>query len=91
MNSRYAFIFTFGNRGWNIICFNENGSYKKYFTSDEDYFDDALDYVDLFLENGGNRYEYKIPSYEKFTSVVTDDLLFKLKDAHIKEFEKYRK
>ena len=87
---RYAFIFNFDHGGWNIICFNEDGDYKKIFNCDEDYFDDALDYVDLFLENGGNCYEYNIPTYEEYRSVVDDDLFYELKDAPIKEFEKYR-
>ena len=89
MPQRYFFIFYFDNRcGWNFICFNENGSYKKYFTCDEDGHDNSLDYIELFLENGGNLYKYNVPTYEDLCNAVDD--IFSLKDSPIEELEKYR-
>ena len=62
---RWVFMFELeGERyrdGWDVYCFENGGSYKKFFNNAEDDWDDALDYVDLFLENGGNRYHYVIP------------------------------
>lgn len=61
-NARYAFIFDYDD-SWMVVCYKSKYDYK-YFNSAEDDWDNALDYVDMFLENGGNKYYYELPSYD---------------------------
>ena len=67
VSSKKRWVFIFYLKGevccdeWTVYCFENGGLYKKYFNDAEDDWDDALDYVDLFLENGGNKYYYVIP------------------------------
>ena len=83
MRNRYVFIFDYGS-DWMIVCY-ENGVDKKYFNSAEDGWDNSLDYADMFIENGGNRYYYKLPSYD----CVAEIDVFNLKDEPIDELNKY--
>lgn len=83
MSNRYIFIFDYG-RDWMIICY-ENGTYKKYYNSAEDDWDNSLDYADMFIENGGNRYYYKLPNYDH----VADIDVFNLNDKEIKELSEF--
>lgn len=62
INTRYAFIFDYDG-SWMVVCY-ENNSECKYFNSAEDDWNNALNYVDMFLENGGNKYYYELPSYD---------------------------
>ena len=50
--------------------------------------DFSISYIDLFLENGGNLYCYKFPTYEDFCNEIDD--VYSLKDVATKELEKYR-
>lgn len=83
MRERYGFIFEYENE-WMIVLY-ENGNEKKYFNKDEDYWDDALDYVDIFLENGGDLYQYKLPSY----SCIENLDIFNLKNQPIEGLSEY--
>ena len=79
MKERYAFMFEYENE-WMIVLY-ENGRNVKYFNNSDNDWDDALDYVDLFLENGGNMYQYELPSY----SYITDLDIFNLKNQPLEE------
>ena len=81
---RYAVIFDY-NEGWMTILY-QNGKHWKYFNSGEDGWDNSIDYMNLFLENGGNRYEYQGHTYEDVANID----VFSLSDEPIKQFEKYR-
>ena len=81
---RYAFIFDY-NEGWMIIL-HQNGKQSKYFNSAEDGWDNSIDYMNLFLENGGNRYYYQGHTYEDVANID----VFSLSDEPIKQLEKYR-
>ena len=81
---RYAFIFDY-NGGWMIILY-QNGKLSKYFNIAEDGWDDSIDYMNLFLENGWNRYYYQGHSYEDVANID----VFSLSDEPIKQLEKYR-
>lgn len=83
MANRYVFIFDYDG-GWMIVCY-ENGVYENYFNSAEDDWDSSLDYADIFLENGGNRYYYKLPDYD----YVADIDVFKLEDKPIDELSEF--
>ena len=63
---RYGIVVFFGDGGWNILLqeTKEGWINEHYFSSDEHYLDDSLDMLELFLENGGNYYEYKVPQYD---------------------------
>ena len=86
--ARYGFIVFFGDGGWNIIL-QEDGDNKYYFSSDENYFDDSIDMMELFLENGGNSYQYKVPTYDIWMQAVDDDSIFELPDAPIEGLDEY--
>ena len=79
MSDRYVFIFDYES-DWMILCY-ENGRNKKYFNSSEDDWDNSLEYAELFIENGGNEYYYKLPSYD----LIDDMDVFELKNEQIKE------
>lgn len=81
---RYAFVFDY-ERDWMIVLY-QDGKQSKYFNSAENDWDDSLDYVDIFLENGGNRYYYQGHTYDD----IADIDIFSLKDEPIKQLEKYR-
>lgn len=83
MKNNYVFIFEYG-RHWMVSCY-KNGRDDEYFNSAENYFDKALKYVDLLLENGGNKYYYVLPDYETVENID----IFTLKDEPIKELEQY--
>lgn len=83
MKERYAFIFYYEG-DWMIVLY-EDGDNTKYFNSSKDEWDDSLDYVDMFLENGGNKYYYKLPSFE----YVCDLDVFNLKNHPIEPFNDY--
>lgn len=83
MKSRYVFIFDYGC-DWMILCY-ENEYNRKYFNSAEDNWDDSLDYADMFIENGGNRYYYKLPSYDAVSGID----VFSLHDEPIEELSQY--
>lgn len=83
MKERYAFVFEYEN-DWMIVLY-ENGINVKYFNSAENDWDDSLDYVALFLESGGNRYWYNLPSYNYIENLN----IFELENHPIKDFEEY--
>jgi hypothetical protein len=82
-NTRYAFIFDC-NGSWMIVYYENNSEYK-YFNSAEDDWDNALYYVDTFLENGGNKYYYKVPSYD----YVEDIDIFELPNEPIASLSEF--
>lgn len=82
---KYVFIFEYG-RDWMIVCY-EDGVNKKYFNSAEDDWDNSLDYADMFIKNGGNKYYYKLPDYD----CVADINIFSLKNEPISELSEYLK
>lgn len=86
--ARYGFVVLFGDGGWNIIL-QENGDNQYYFSSDEDDFDDSIDMMDLFLENGGNSYRYQVPTYDIWMKAVDDQSIFELPDATIEGLDEY--
>ena len=71
-NTRYAFVFDYDG-SWMVVCYKNNSDYK-YFNSAEDDWDNALDYVDIFLENSGNKYYYKLPSYDYLENIDVFEL-----------------
>ena len=71
-NTRYSFIFDYDD-SWMVVCY-ENNSECKYFNSAEDDWDAALDYVDMFLENSGNKYYYELPSYDYLENIDVFEL-----------------
>lgn len=81
--NRYVFIFDYG-RDWMILCY-ENGRNTKYFNSAEDGWDNSLDYADMFVENGGNKYYYKLPNYDYVASID----VFDLEDKPIDELNEF--
>lgn len=83
MKERYTFMFEYENE-WMIVLY-ENGRNVKYFNNSDNDWDDALDYVDLFLENGGNMYQYELPSY----SYIIDLDIFNLKNQPLEELAEY--
>lgn len=85
---RYAIIVFFGDGGWNILL-QENCDNKYYFSSDEHDLDDSLDTLDLFLENGGDIFQYKVPSYDTWADAVSDDEIFELPPKVIPGLEQY--
>lgn len=85
MKNRYVFIFDYGY-DWMIVCY-EDGVEKKYFNSSEDDWDDSLDYADIFIENGGNRYYYKLPDYDYIVGIN----VFNLEDKPIEKLSEYLK
>lgn len=91
-NDRYAFIFYFEDGGWNFLTFDKKKGLDKYYSSDEDDHDKSWDYIDRFLENGGNLYEYNLPSYDTLDNYAPDyEDLEKLEDKPIPEFDAYLK
>lgn len=96
---RYGIVVYFGDGGWNILL-QETGEgwiNKHYFSSDEHYLDDSLDTLELFLENGGNYYEYEVPSYDIWCEAVDKmmgddcDAIFMLPNKVIDGLEDYLK
>lgn len=89
-NGRYVFIFEYEGE-WMIVCYwgnNEKRSHfgrSKYFNSAENIWGDAMDFVDMFLENGGNKYWYDLPDYDH----VADIDIFCLGDEPIEELAEY--
>jgi hypothetical protein len=86
---RYVFVFEY-DQDWMIVCYKydeDRCSFHntKYFNSAEDDWDDALDYVDLFLENGGKKYWYKLPDYDHIANID----IFQLDNKPIEELAEY--
>ncbi len=87
--NRYAIMVFFGDGGWNILL-QENCSNEYYFTSDEDDFDSALNTMDLFLENGGDVFCYKVPTYNVWMDNVPEgDDFFDMPPKVIPGLEQY--
>lgn len=82
-NNRYVFFFQY-ERDWMIVCYDSEDDYQ-YFNSAEDDLDVALNYIDLFLENEGNKYHYILPDYD----YVSEIDIFDLKNEPIKQLEEY--
>lgn len=85
----YVFIFEYG-RDWMVVCYESSENRQcftktKYFNSAEDFWDNALDYVNLFLKNGGNKYWYELPDYD----YICDIDIFNLDDKPIEELAEY--
>ncbi len=57
-----------------MILLYENGINTKYFNSAEDEWDNSLNYADMFVENGGNKYYYILPSYDYLDDVDVFEL-----------------
>ena len=85
MKNRYVFIFDY-ECDWMIVCYKD-GVEEKYFNSAEDDWDDSLDYADMFVENGGNRYYYKLPDYDYLEGIS----VFSLEDKPISELSDFLK
>lgn len=94
---RYGIVVFFGDGGWNILLqeTKEGWINEHYFSSDEHYLDDSLDMLELFLENGGNYYEYKVPSYDVWCESIDNmmgndcDGIFNLPNKIIEGLEQY--
>lgn len=86
---RYAIVVFFGDGGWNILL-QENCMNQHYFSSDEDGLDDALDMMDLFLENGGDVFHYNVPTYDIWAdNTPQDDDFFDMPPKVIEGLEDY--
>lgn len=81
--NRYVFIFDYGS-DWMIVCYEDELG-KKFFNSSDDDWDTSLDYADLFVKNGGNKYYYALPDYD----YIADIDVFELADEPIKEFDEF--
>ena len=87
---RYGFIFEFQDGGWNIIMFDENGEYHKYYTCDEDDYDDAITHLEDYVSNPSMIRRYIIPTYDMFCEVI-DEEIYELPNEDIEILEMYRK
>lgn len=85
MKERYVFIFDYPE-SWMIVLY-ENGINTKYFNSEDSNWEDSIFCAELFVENGGNEYYYKLPSYD----VISDIDIFELKDYPIDSLREYLK
>lgn len=83
MKERYVFIFDYDG-GWMILLYEDRIN-TKYFNSAENRWDNSLDFADLFIENGGKKYYYMLPSYD----LVEDIDVFKLENRPIESLENY--
>ena len=79
---RYVFDFEYG--GWMIICY-EDGREVRSFLCDEHRKSDAAAYVSVFLQDGGNEYCYKLPSYD----YVADIEVYELPNEPIEGLDDY--
>lgn len=86
-DSRYGFMFDFGDGGWNIIMFDGNGSHHAYCTSDENDFDTSIQHLEDYVIDRKNIYKYSIPTYDEFCEKVDD--IFSLKNKPIEAFTDY--
>lgn len=94
VKKRYVFEFNDKNdrRTWHILCFNGAQEYAcKSFSCDDSYRDDADDYVEEFLKNGGNHYKYNIP-WDMYYDVNKEDYnnVYVLPDKPLSNLEEYR-
>lgn len=83
MRERYVFIFDYTG-GWMILLY-EDGTNTKYFNSAEDGWDNSIDYANMFVENGGEKYYYMLPSYD----YVKDIDVFELGNHPIEQLKDY--
>lgn len=83
MKERYVFIFDYPE-DWMIVLY-ENGEEIKYFNSSENNYDDSLFCAELFVENGGTTYHYKLPSYD----IISDLDVFELNNQPIESLKDY--
>ena len=69
------------------ICRNDVSKAKSSSVAnyDDDDWDTSLDYADLFVKNGGNKYYYALPDYD----YIADIDVFELADEPIKEFDEF--
>ena len=86
-NVKYGFIFEFKDGGWNIIMFDERGDYHAYYTCDEDNYDKSILHIGDYVTDSSMIRRYEIATYDKFCEVIDDDLIFKLPNKDIREFE----
>ena len=82
--NKYAFIFEYEN-SWMVIAFENNTN--KYFNSCEDNWDNILSYLELFLKNGGDLYQYTFSSYD----MIANTDIFNLKNEPIPKLASYLK
>ena len=85
---RYGFIFEFKDGGWNIVMFDEDGNRHEYYSSDEHTYSNSYSHLEDYVGNKENIRHYKTPNYSEFNLIVTDDLIFKLPNKDIHEFER---
>ena len=96
MTNERHYVFEFDDKVdssiWLILCFDGTNRYAhKSFNCDEDYRDDAEDYVEEFLKNGGNHYKYSIP-WDMCYEINNEDCdgVYVLPDKPLSNLEEYR-
>jgi len=85
VRNEYGFMFEYED-GWEIILYYGENDYKD-FNCDEDCWDDAIDYWNLFFKNGGNKYHYKFQSFEQMDELNVD--FDELENKPIEKFKAY--
>lgn len=90
-NVKYGFVFDFKDGGWNMIMFKEDGEYHKYYSCDEDDYDNSFDHLADYVSDSSMIRTYKIPTYDEFCGVIDDDRIFNLPNEDIAEFEQYKR
>ncbi len=83
-SARYVFIFKY-DTDWMISLFKDSECCQHFSSAEQD-LDPSLDYVDLFIENGGNLYDYEVPDYDYVENID----VFNLKDEPILALEEWR-
>ena len=83
--NRYVFVF-YGRVNWEVICF-EGDKVRKSFSSWDNKWGEANDYMDLFLRNAGNQYWYDVPENFSLEDYGIDEC--DLKDEPIEELAEY--
>lgn len=86
-DNRYGFLFNFGDGGWNIIMFDNQGNYHAYYSSDEDNLGVSLQHLEDYVADFNHIYSYTIPKYAEFCEKVTD--IFSLKNNPVEPFVEY--
>ena len=85
---RYAFVFHFKDGGWNIIMFDEEGHMHAYYSSDEDTYENCYMHLEDYVGNKKYIRNYNTPIYSEFNEIVDDELIFKLPNRDIHQFDR---
>lgn len=77
MVGRYVHVFQY-KQGWTAILYKDGKDYEN-FNSLENTWDEALNNINLFLKNGGNKYEYQMGDCQAARTTYAMNL-FELED-----------